>query len=203
MRKILVALLLVIVTISILWIFAGRQISEFVDRFKTVEVSSQRIETLTYERAGSGGVLSADNVELTLNLTELGDSKVNVGTTKDGQVALSFRGRVFPFGAVSAEADQLVAHVPADNVAKLSKEASLVPWPSFFERNFMPGSFASPKWKRHVYRRLTWEKSTGQRLEMLWRYEEHFYSPEGWDRDLRTGPASIGLIRVEISDASR
>jgi dipeptide/tripeptide permease len=39
MRKILIVLVILIVTMSIFWIFTGRQISTFVDQFKTSELN--------------------------------------------------------------------------------------------------------------------------------------------------------------------
>ena len=199
MRKILIALLIVIVLGGV-WLWRGRDLSMLIDRFKTIETSTRPVKTIVYEGSGTGGLLHVDDVALSLNEVELGGAQPSVGTTKDNQLALSFNGKVFPFGPVSG-GDNLAVTVPSDDVALVVIQHSAIPWPNFFEINFMTGN--SPKWKRHVYQRLTWKKPTGAKLEMLWRYEQHFYPQDRWTDALMTREGVTGLIRVEISDASR
>ena len=55
MRKILITPLIAIVTMSILWVIAGRQISMFVDQLKMAEVKSDSIQSIGYEGTGDGG----------------------------------------------------------------------------------------------------------------------------------------------------
>jgi hypothetical protein len=198
MRKILIALLIVIV-LAVLWLWRGRDLSILMDRFKTIETSSRSITTIAYDGNGTGGVLHIDDVDLSLNQVELGGATPSIGTTKDGQVALSFAGKVFPFGP--AQDDRLVANVTGGDTATVSVEHSAMPWPNFFETNFMTGN--SPTWKRNRYQKLVWRKSNGSKLEMLWRYEQFFYPPGGWTEAFMTRQGASGLIRVEISDASR
>jgi hypothetical protein len=171
-----------------------------VDRFRLIEVSSRPIKSISYEGSGTGGLLHVDDLALSLNEAELGGAQPSVGTTADNRLALSFNGKVFPFGNVSAP-DALAAAVPADDVALVAIRHSAIPWPNFFEMNFMTGN--SPKWKRHIYQKLTWTRPTGAKLEMVWRYEQYFYSQDGWTAALMTRPGATGLIRVEISSASR
>jgi hypothetical protein len=76
-----------------------------------------------------------------------------------------------------------------------------MPWPNFFETNFMTGN--SPTWKRNRYQKLVWKKPDGTKLEMLWRYEQYSYPNDGWTTAFMTRPGSTGLIRIEISNASR
>ena len=122
-----------------------------------------------------------------------------MGTTKDGQLALSFRGKVFPFGP--SQDDKLAAKAPEDDLATISIEHSVLAWPNFFEVNFMTGN--SPKWKRYIYRKLSWKKRDGTNLQMLWRYEQFFYANDGWVEAFMVRPETTGLIRVEISNGSR
>jgi hypothetical protein len=199
MRKILIALVLVI-ALGVLWLWRGRDLSMLVDRFRLIEASSRPIKNIAYEGTGTGGVLHVDDLALSLNEVELGGAQSSIGTTKDNQLALSFNGKVFPFGNVSAP-DALAAAVPADDVAFVAIQHSTIPWPNFFEINFMTGN--SPKWKRNIYQKLTWTKPTGAKLEMVWRYEQYFYSQDGWTSALMTRERVTGLIRVEISSASR
>jgi hypothetical protein len=205
-RKILLILTIVVVVVaalSISWIAAGCQISLFVDRFGTVEARSTAIKSIIYEGNGSGGILHADDLELSLNASGPSELQVNIGTTKDNQLALSFAGKVFPFGPVrsTSEGENLAADVPASDHATVSIRHSVVGWPTPFKTNFMTGH--SPSWKRHTYYRIAWDKSDGQKLEMLWRYEQYFYSTDGWANGFMTHEGSTGLIRVEISGATR
>jgi hypothetical protein len=199
MRKVLIALLIIVV-LAMLWLWRGRDLSMLVDRFRLIEASSRPIKNISYEGSGMGGVLRVDDLDLSLNAVVLGGAQPSVGTTKDNQLALSFNGKVFPFGAL-AGGDNLATTVPADDIASVSVQHSALSWPNFFETNWMTGN--SPKWKRHTYQKLTWKKSTGAKLEMLWRYEQYFYAQDHWTEALMTRPGATGLIRVEIWDASR
>ena len=65
-----------------------------------------------------------------------------------------------------------------------------------FELNFMTGR--SPSWRRSCYYRLAWTKRSGQRLDLVWRYEQGFYAGSGWGSPSETGGAT-GLTRAEIT----
>ena len=200
MRKTLVALLLII-ALATLWLWRGRDLSMAFDKFYVVETSSRSISELNYDGAGTGGILRADDVDLSLNQAELGGGQPSVGTTKDGQLALSFREKVFPFGPVLSQEDKLAAKAPVGDSARISIEHSALAWPNFFETNFVTGN--SPRWKRYIYKKLIWAKPNGSKLEMIWRYEQFFYPPGGWTEAFMTRQGSTGLIRVEISDGAR
>lgn len=200
MRKILIALL-IIVALSILWLWRGRDGSTLVDEFKTIQTSSRPIEAISYEGNGTGGTLHVGDIELTLDDTLFSGQKPHVGTTKDGQLALSFHEKVFAFGATLPQNEKLVANVPSGDTATISIAHGALAWPNFFEVNYMTGN--SPKWKRYTYRKLTWHKQDGAKLEMLWRYEQYFYRNDGWVEALMSRPGATGVIRVKISAASR
>ena len=200
MRKILSALLLVIALIT-LWLWRGRDLSMLFDQFTTIQASSRAIRTIAYDGSGTGGRLRVDDVDLSLNAGELGGTQPSVGTTKDGEVALSFAGKVFAFGPPLTQDDKLAANVANGDTATIAFEHSAIPWRNFFEVNFMTGN--SPKWKRNTYQKLIWQKTTGAKLQMVWRYEQFYYQNDGWTAALMTRPGASGLIRVEISDASR
>ena len=201
MRKILIALLLLIVTMSILWVFDGRQLSLLVDRFGTIETSSRPIKTLAYEGNGTGGLLHVEDLTLSLNEVELGGARPNIGTTKEGQIALSFGGKVFSFGPTQPGIENLGTGLPAGDDATIAIQHSAINWPNFFEINFITGK--SPSWKRHVYQKLLWKKPNGAKLEMLWRYEQYFYPEDRWTAAFMSRPGSTGLIRIDISNAGR
>jgi hypothetical protein len=207
MRKILITLAILVLSVSALtatWIFGGRQISLFIDRFGTVEISSTAIRSLTYEGNGTGGWLTANGIHLILDdITP--KITLSIGSTKDNQVAVASGGKVFAFGpslaATESGGDALATAPVAGDTAFLVTRHSALSWPTPFDINFMTGH--SPSWKRHIYYELRWTKPTGTTLDMLWRYEQLFYGEKlipgnGWDNGFGTHPFSTGLIRVEI-----
>jgi hypothetical protein len=201
MRRILIALLILIVlvvTMSILWIFGGRQLSLFVDRFKTVEIASVPIKSLVYEGSGTGGTFLINDLHLSLSSLDAKSAEPNIGTTKDGQLALSFGGKVFPFALPRSETESLATTPPAGDDASISTRHSILSW-------VIPPDFKTGRpftWRRQLYYRLVWKKQNGAKLEMLWRYEQPF-SPENnaWppNESVYPGEGSTGLIRVDIS----
>jgi len=196
-RKILITLgILVAFTISILatWIFGGRQFSLFLDRFMTIETASSRITSVVYEGHGSGGILHINDLALSLN--DRNGPTPNVGTTKNGQLALADSGKVFAFGPPRSEAESLATAPPAGDDAFIEIRRSILSWPTPFEFNFMTGH--SPSWKRHLYYRVLWKKSSGAKLEMLWRYEQYFYPGNGWASGFMTHEGSTGHIQLDI-----
>ena len=202
MRRILITLAIFVVCIaavSATWIFGGRQLSLFMDRFGTIETTSARINSIAYDGSGTGGVLRINGLALSLN--ETNGFTPNIGTTKDDQLALAAGGKVFAFGPLSSPADNaddhLAATLQADDDASLTVRRSVLSWPAPFDFNFMTGQ--SPWWKRHIYYRLLWKKPSGAKLEMLWRYEQYFYPGLGWGSGFMPREGSTGLIGVDIS----
>ena len=199
MRKILITLaILIAVVIAFLaiWIFGGHQISLFLDRFGTIEMTSARINSIAYQGNGTGGILHVNDLELSLN--DRNGPAPSIGTTKNDQLALADRGKVFAFGPVRTEAENLATVPPAGDDASIEIRRSILNWPTPFEVNFMTGQ--SPSWKRHLYYRVRWKKSSGANLEMLWRYEQFFYPGNGWTSGFMTREGSTGLIRVDIKE---
>src|SRR5690349_11608861 len=106
MRKVLLTLL-IIVALTVLWLWRGRDLVTFSDRFKLIEANSHPVDAIAYNGDGSGGSFQINDVNLSLDEARLSSDKPNVGTTKDGQLALSYGGRVFPFGPIPVETQQL------------------------------------------------------------------------------------------------
>ena len=199
MRKILITLAilvpLVIATLAT-WIFGGRQLSLFLDRFWTIETASSRIYSVVYEGSGTGGILHINDLALSLN--DRNGPTPNVGTAKDGQLALADSGRVFAFGLPRSEAENLATVPPQGDDAFIQVRRSILSWPTPFDFNFMTGH--SPSWKRHLYYRLVWTKPSGAQLQMLWRYEQYFYPGNGWASGFMTHEGSTGLLRVDLKE---
>ena len=199
MRKIVITLaVLIAVVIAFLatWIFCGRQISLLLDRFGTIEVTSARINSIAYQGNGTGGILHVNDLELSLN--DRNGPAPSIGTTKNDHLALADRGKVFAFGPVRTEAENLATVPLAGDDASIEIRRSILNWPTPFEVNFMTGH--SPSWKRHLYYRVRWKKPSGANLEMLWRYEQYFYPGNGWASGFMTRQGFTGLIQVEIKN---
>jgi hypothetical protein len=197
MRKFLITLAILvgcIAAISATWIFGGRQLSLFIDRYRTIETASTRINSITYEGSGTGGLLRVNDLALSLNDTS-GPSPT-IGSTKDNQLALAAGGKVFAFGPPRSEAENLAAVPPAGDEAFITIRRSVLGWPTPFDFNFMTGQ--SPSWKRHVYYELRWKKPSSATLQMLWRYEQYFYPANGWGSGFMTKEPSTGLVEVEV-----
>jgi hypothetical protein len=205
MRQILILLAVLIlfaIALSALWIFRGPEISSFIDRYWTIETESAPIRSIAYEGSGTGGVLIVN--DLSLSLEEISPSiSLSVGSTKDNQFALSSSGKVFAFGPLTTTSggdtgDHLAAVPSTGDQGAIVTRHSVLSWPTPFDWNFMTGH--SPSWKRHIYYKLRWTKSSGAQLQMLWRYEQFFYPGNGWAGGLMTRKGSTGLILVEIKE---
>ena len=187
--------------LAALWIFRGREISSFIDRYWTVETKSAPIKSIAYEGSGTGGILIINGVSLNLNDVRANLSP-SVGSTKDNQLALANSGKVFPFGPLTSASEstgeRLATAPPSGDQAFLAMRHSVLSWPTLFDLNFMTGH--SPSWKRHSYYEIRWKKSSGTNLQMLWRYEQFFYPGNGWTSGSMTREGSTGLIRVDIKE---
>ena len=184
--------------LAALWIFRGREISSFIDRYWTVETQSAPIHSVTYDGSGTGGILIVNDVGLSLN-DVTSDLSLSLGSTKDNQLALATNGKVFPFGSLTSTSEnageRLASVPPLVDQAFLAMRHSVLSWPTPLDLNFMTGR--SPSWKRHVYREIRWQKSSGAKLQMLWRYEQFFLS---WER---LGKRVHDPGRLDWSDSSR
>ena len=199
MRKILITLAVLIAVVIVFlatWIFYGHRISLLLDRVGTIEMTSARINSIAYQGNGTGGSLHVNDLDLSLN--DSNGPTPSIGTTKNDQLALADRGKVFAFGPVRTEAENLATAPPAGDYTSIEIRRSILNWPTPFETNFMTGH--SPSWKRHLYYRVRWKNSSGTTLEMLWRYEQYFYPGNGWGSGFMTREGSTGLIRVDIKE---
>jgi hypothetical protein len=204
MRRILILILIVVVctgSLAALWIFRGREISSFVDRYWTVETQSTPIQSIAYEGSGTGGTLICDGVSFSLNDVRPSLS-LSVGSTKDNQLALASSGKVFPLGPLKSAsedtAERLATAPPPGDHALVTTRHSVLAWPTPFDLNLMTGQ--SPSWKRNTYYEILWKKSAGANLRMLWHYEQFFYPRNSWAGGFMTRQGSTGLVRVEIKE---
>ena len=208
MRKLFLTLgILVLGSSAILaaWIFGGRQVSMFVDRFGTIELTSVPVHSVTYEGSGTGGWLTVNDAHLSLQHIVNPKITLSIGSTKDNHFAVASGGKVFALGPLTSTGenggDFLAVAPQAGDEAFLVTRRSSLSWPTPFEFNHMTGH--SPSWKRHMYYELRWKKPSGATLDMLWRYEQPFYGQQlvpgnGWGGGFSAHEGSTGLIRLNI-----
>lgn len=114
-------------------------------------------------------------------------------------------GKLFGFGTVVKcwmayrEGKKLDFQVEADvgDLVSMKRYRSRLKWWTPLQFNILGGSVS--RWRRHLYDRLVWEKSSGQKLEMVWRHEEWFYVRSSWadQCDLRLSSVRVGRDRLE------
>jgi hypothetical protein len=200
-RKILITLAVLVAvgaTIPISWLFVGREISLRIDGWRTVKTSSTPIRSIAYEGSGIGGILVVNDLRLDLTPADQKTEAPHVGTTKEGQVALSFGGKVFPFGPSPQASDEKVTATPQPgDIAFIETSHSMIDWIELFRINFLTGQSSS--WRRHFYYRIAWRKPSGAKLDLMWRYEQHFRSETAWGSGLMTREGSTGLISVSLT----
>ena len=180
MRRILILLVIVAIGVAVLaalWIFRGRELSSFIDRYWTVEVQSAPIDSIAYEGSGTGGMLICDGVSFSLNDVTPGLS-LSTGSTKDNQLALASSGKVFPFGplkSVSGDTpERLATEPPPDDQVLVTTRHSILSWPTPFDLNLMTGQ--SPSWKRHIYYEIVW-KNPPERICKWFGVTSNFFIP--------------------------
>jgi len=209
MRKLLLTLGIVLICgVAILagWIFGGRQISMFIDRFEMIEIASVPIHSVAYEGSGTGGWLTVNDVHLGLD-DKNPNIALSIGSTKDNQFALASGGKVFALGPLKSTTENggdylAVVPQPADEAFLVTRRSALS-WPTPFDFNFMSGH--SPSWKRHRYYELRWKKPSGATLDVIWRYEQPFYGQQlvpgdGWGSGFSVHEGSTGLIQIDIKE---
>src|SRR6266487_2925648 len=149
MRKLLIVVGILVLIVAILagWIFGGREVSMFIDRFETIEIASVPIHSVAYEGSGTGGWLTVNDVHLGLD-DKNPNIALSIGSTKDNQFALASGGKVFALGPLKSTTENggdYLAVVPqAADEAFLVTRHSALSWPTPFDFNFMTGH--SPSW---------------------------------------------------------
>ena len=145
MRRILILLVVVavcVVALAALWIFRGREISSFIDRYWTAETGSAPIQSIAYEGSDTGGIFIVNGVSLSLNDLRP-DFSLSLGSTKDNQLALATSGKVFPFGPLTSASEntgeRLATAPPPGDQASLATRHGVLSWPTPFDVNLMTG----------------------------------------------------------------
>src|SRR6266849_1820952 len=116
MHKTLITLAIVIaliVAMSILWISGGRNLSLFLDRFRTIEIASIPVSAIEYQGTGTGGTLRINDRELSLSMPNANTPSPHIGSTKDGQLGLANAGKIFAFGPLRPSESETLGAQPA------------------------------------------------------------------------------------------
>ena len=179
----------------VVWLAAGREVTSLLDRLITVRAMSLPVGTLKYD----GGGLVVGDIALAFASLDNLRSDIRLASDASNRVILSKGADSFRLGPRLNPVDpsgrpdiELVAE-PGDEVSLRSSQSALA-WPTPFEIKILGGP--SPWWKRYVYYRLVWKKRSGSKLEMLWRYEQQYYSASGWSDPAMMWNSQTGLLFV-------
>lgn len=184
------------IVVGIVWLSAGRSVTEFADRFITVDVPVAKIDGVE----NLGGEIRAAGLTLTFGGLNNLPLDLRLHCNSANMALLKSGGHSFVLGPLTIPPDGSgrpdFSFVPGrgDEVS-LAARRSLVGWPTPFEYTIM---VQSPSWKRYVYYRLVWKKPSGATLIMLWRYEQDYFKGRGWIEPLMMWDFHTGLLRVEI-----
>jgi hypothetical protein len=203
------------VALAVLWLFTAHWLSLLIDQVSTAPVASAPASpfgwdgvTLRFgqpfiEPKGGGGLGTSAYM---LDLEGPGPRYPEVATASvdaDNRLVLSVNGRGLVLGSRAGDAPAggtpptttpAYAAEPGD-VGVLTIERSWLSWP-VIGLTLMTGP--SPTWRRDIYYRLAWTKPSGQRLDMLWRFEQGFYPGSGWGSPSGTEDHLTGLIQAKI-----
>jgi len=196
-----------VVALAVLWLFTAHWLSLLVDQVSRAPMASAPASPIGWDGVTLqvGGAASAYR----LDLEGPGPSYPQVATASvdaDKRLVLSVNGRDFVLGARAGDLPAggtppttvpAYAAEPGD-VGALTVERSWLSWP-VFGLNLMTGQ--SPTWRRDVYYRLSRKKPSGERLDMLWRFEQGFYPGSGWGSPTGTEDGLTGLIQAKIEPA--
>jgi hypothetical protein len=194
--------LVAIVVLMVAWLWAGRPLSLFVDRLMPFPVRSLPVSPLSYH--GSGWLVGEQ--DLTFALLNNLMSNLELTTDSANQVILSCGRDAFVLGPrttpVNLNGPVRIDFVPGSgDQLRLAAHESLLGWPNPFEISWLGGSVA--RWKKYVYYQLVWNKPSGARLEMRWRYERNYYQRTGWTEPLMMWNSQTGLVSVDIALESK
>ena len=185
------------VLLLIAWLAAGRQITAFVDRVIPIPAASLPVTPLAYDSGGFviGGqkmyFAGTDNLRAPLELAFDTQNRTILSWGRDAFVLGPRTGLADPSGLP----DFRFSQESGDEVT-FTRRTSWAGWPTPFEMSILGGK--SPWWRRYVYYRLDWKKRSGAKLEMLWRYEQQYYSGRGWSEPHMMWMSQTGLLSVKI-----
>ena len=202
LNRMIIKSLAVIILLAVAWIAFGERLTPLFDRLVSFPAVALSVSPLSY----NGGGFVIGGREMTFGLTNNQRAGLALSTDASNRVTLSFGSDAFVLGPRTNRDDSSgrpeidFAADPADRLSFSARE-SLLGWPTPFDFRFPFGP--SSWWKKYVYYRLAWEKPSGARLEMRWRYERQYYLARGWTEALMMWNSRTGLVSVDIRPESK
>lgn len=114
-----------------------------------------------------------------------------------GRLVLRKDGNSFVFGSRAGnlgEGDDAIPAFAADpgDTTSATLDRSVLSWPAPLGFNFMTGY--RPSWQRYLYYRLSWKKSSGARLTIVWRFKQNYDAANGWQGE---GENELTVIELQ------
>ena len=191
----LLAIAVVAAAITLIaWIFGARSLSMLIDRIHTGELDTKTIIELGVEDAPAG-ILRINGLRMSTAMPDNRAFRMKMEMDAQGLFTVTINRKTIALGPVihpSEDGSGALVRPARGDQATFKTSRSLVSWPTPFDFNFMTGH--SPSWKRHLYYRLLWRKPEGNKLEMLWRYEQWFYGGEEWSSGFMTHEGTTRLL---------
>lgn len=189
-RTILIRSIFALAGLSVLYLFAARPLTLLVDRLATVHVRSLSADSILHDWN------SLRFRELRLDILDgYQPSPIHLYKGQRNRIILAAGEQTFALGTLgSPDSPNAILRDPGDEVA-LTMERSVMSWPTPLAMNFMTGY--SPSRKRNQYYKLVWKKRSGARLDLAWRYEQWFYSRDGWSNSM-TQEGHTGLVHSQL-----
>jgi len=200
MRRLLITIAIVLIlllALATLWIFGGRRISHLVDHFVTAPMESRAINDVGYDGNEVGGTFEIGGSTFSTEGINVAPYPLTLRPNERNQFVITASGKSFTLGAISIKSVKPRILPASGDRVSFDTRRSVFSWPTPFDINYMTGH--SPSWKRNIYYELYWQKASGQKLEMVWHYEQYFYPGDGWARRFMTREGATGLVRVKIS----
>jgi hypothetical protein len=182
--------ILILIGLAVGWLAGARSLALVFDRIHTGSIDSIPVRALGLEEVETGR-LRINRLWMDLAGPDGHRFPVEFGIDRQRDVNVQSANRAVVLGRIEEALGDL--RPSGGDRARFQTDRGLS-WPTPFEINFMTGN--SPSCKRHLYYRLLWEKPSGARLEMVWRYEQYYY--DRWASGFMVRPGTTGLIRVEI-----
>jgi hypothetical protein len=180
LRIFIVSFILVISCGFLTWLFLARSLFLYIDRFFLTLISNLSITPMEIRQTE----FSIGSHIWPFPRSESPNFQIEMDS--QNRLTLITAGASFCFGPVVKlqKADHISDALnftfepePAD-VVSLTQSHSRLSWPTPFQFSIMSGSVS--RWRRNLYDRLLWKKSSGQTLEIVWHHEEWFFKKAGW-----------------------
>ncbi len=183
----------ILLAAGIFWLIAGRFLIGILDSVSTKRLGP--VESQPYRIEGDRLMLGEFTPDFTRPDGQRAD--IRLDEIAEGELRLLSGGRSFALGRLKDPSDWRGEFIPdAGDQVSVEWRASMIAWPTPFEMNFMTGRTAS--YRRNVYYRIVWKKASGQTLELVWRFRQGYYPPDGWTSPWGMESGWTGLIRIAI-----